>query len=53
MPMSSAIGIVHEMREEPPRAVAQRVDDHEREHREQDDHDREDRDHRRHAGRRG
>ena len=48
--MSSAIGIVIDEREQAPRAVAQRVDDDQRQHREQDDHDREDRDHRRHAG---
>ena len=37
-------------REEPPRTVAQRVDDDEREHRQKDDHDREDGDHGGHAG---
>ena len=36
--------------EKAPRAVAQRVDDDEREHGEQDDHDRKDRDHRGQAG---
>ena len=49
-PISSAIGIVADDREQAPRAVAQRVDDDQREHGEQDDHDREDRDHRRQAG---
>ena len=44
--------MVRRDREQPPRAAAQRVDDDQREHREQDDHDRENRDHRRQAGHR-
>ena len=48
-PMSSAIGMVRRQREEAPRAVAQRVHDDQRQHRQQDDHDREDGDHAGHA----